>query len=103
MHTVLLLMYYLYKYIRLFFCFYVLYKYIYPQLPFFTIFYFPFSLHHVCFAKTNLVITRTEPGEGKLEYCYKSGKVMVCRRLHKENLHFPWRLFFKTKRYYTIL
>ena len=47
---------------------------------------FPFSLHHVCFEKTNLVITRTGPGEGKLEYCCKSGKVMVCRRLHKRKI-----------------
>jgi len=61
----------------------------------------PFSLHHVWFAKTNPIITRTEPREGKLEYCCKSCMVMVCWRLHKkENLHFPWRLFFKTKRYY---
>jgi len=47
---------------------------------------FLFSLHHVCFAKTNPVITRTEPGEGKLEYCCKSGKVMICRRLHKRKI-----------------
>jgi len=45
-----------------------------------------FSLHHFCFAKTNAVITRTEPGEGKLEYRCKSCKVMVCWRLHKRKI-----------------